>query len=938
MGAGALPETSASPPVGEKRHLAILFSDLSESTRLCEEIGAERFHRVVFEFLHRAAAEIRANGGYVARFMGDGLLAYFGYPASAEDDSVRAIRAALAIRTCVAELRRSSGIPLAVRSGVATGSVVLGDWLGDGAERERPVVGAAANLASRLQSAASPDTILVAESSYRLARSAFRFDQRADVVLRGIEGITAAYPVISFDRWEHRPWKSGPTPILVGRSAELAKLAEALAAVRDGQVRMLAIRGEAGIGKTALIDSFLPHLDGTDFKLLRGEANPFSTNTPFFLARQWFEREALGSADELGLRLAEDAELAAVKQPLAGECNGPVVLVAEDIHWSDPSSLEFIARLASQAEHALLLVVTSREPLPTALEECAFQMLELSPLDDHEMSELVRREVRHEFAPEAIERIVERADGIPLFGVELARHLTAEEGVPASALPWTLSELLAARLSEVRPAQKLGKSLAVLGLASEMSLLADLAEMTNAEAEASARVLHAIGAVQYEPFSEAGQIVFSHALMRDALYETLFDEDREVLHRRAATLLERRSGDQASFEDIARHWAAAGDEQKAAAAYAQAGEQHQMAHGYREAERAIGLGLKALERAGPWPLRDAVELSLQTTLASVLQIRLGYSAVPARAAASRARVLSERQGELRQKFTALTGEWMARSSAGEHAIAAKTARQLLTIAISIGAPDLLAAAWMAQVTSRFRLGDLRGAEDAFVAGTKHFLHAPFADRPGAIAQTYGNAALVAALLGDPATARSRASFAIRHSRRLRSDYDTCFATYMAAMLALMLGADRMAQRLGERALRLADKLAFPQFTAIARIVVGRARAGQGDSAIGIAVIRDGIAAMEATNSRVGLTLYLSWQAESELSAGNFVDAAVTIEQALTINRDELFFLPETLRLKGRILASTDGDAGRSDQCMLAACELAEQMGGQWFLQRLALTV
>jgi tetratricopeptide (TPR) repeat protein len=242
---------------------------------------------------------------------------------------------------------------------------------------------------------------------------------------------------------------------------------------------------------------------------------------------------------------------------------------------------------------------------------------------------------------------------------------------------------------------------------------------------------------------------------------------------------------------------------------------------------------------------------------------------------------------------------------------------------------------MAQLTSRFRMGEIAGAEEAFRQGERFFLVPAFASRPGGIAQTYGNAALIAVLRGDAAAARARAAFALRNGRRMRSDYDICFAAYMAGMLCLMLGADRMAQRWSTRSLRLATRIGFPQFSAIARVVLGRAMAGQGEVERGLETIRSGIAAMDTTGSRVGLTLYLSWLAEAERFGDHAAAAAHALDQALSANPEERFYLPETLRLKAQILSAAN-DSDGADALLAEARSLAMEAGGQWFLRRLVL--
>jgi class 3 adenylate cyclase len=918
----------------EKRQLAVLFVDLADSTALCSAIGDERFHALTLDFLGRAAKLVEGNGGYVARFMGDGLLAYFGYPAAGEDDSVRAVRAALELRELVSEIGATAKVPLAMRSGIATGTVMLGDWLGTGAARERPITGDAANLAARLQSAAQKNGILVAESTHHLARSAFLFEECRSLSLKGIDGASRAFEASGTAGWDHRPWVGQSKPHqLVGRVAELDSLRTHFAEVASGAIRRVAIQGEAGIGKSTLIGAFIHGLDRSSCRVVSGAANPGFANLPFFLARQFFTDEVF-TADQRSAARAETIIERAADRLLAEPGTDSLVVVAEDLHWGDPSSLAFLAALAQRAPAGILLLCTSRAAMDPILGNCD-EVLHLSALDEAEMAALVRQAAPIALAPDSVIDIVKRAGGVPLFGTELAR-LQADGGrAPRERLPWTLSELLASQLADLGGSLRLAQVLAVLGLSAETALLAQVSGLSADEFAAALEALENTKAIHIDRHGATDRAFFSHALIQEAIYGLLLKRDRKTLHRRAAEAIEARGTDLDSLDDLARHWSACDEFAHAASAHAAAADAHRQRFGHAESKYAVERGLEALKRLAPSPQRDRIELDLQSTLASVLQINLGYSDPRATAAANRARALAERHGEVTRRFQGLAGQWMAASSAGNYATGAAAARQMLVLAISVGGHELLAAAWMAQLTSRFRMGDIAGAEEAFLQGERFFTFPAFVSRPGGIAQTYGNAALIAVLRGDPSAARARAAFALRNSRRMRSDYDICFASYMAGMLCIMLGADQMAQRWSTLSLRLATRIGFPQFSAIAQVVLGRALAGLGEVEKGIETIRSGIAAMDSTGSRVGLTLYFSWLAEAECFGDDSDAAALALDHALLVNPEERFYLPEILRLKARNLSAANDSSG-ADALLAEARSLAKEGGGQWFLRRLAL--
>jgi tetratricopeptide (TPR) repeat protein len=237
------------------------------------------------------------------------------------------------------------------------------------------------------------------------------------------------------------------------------------------------------------------------------------------------------------------------------------------------------------------------------------------------------------------------------------------------------------------------------------------------------------------------------------------------------------------------------------------------------------------------------------------------------------------------------------------------------------------------MTTRYRVGDLLGAETAFRSGEEFFDAPAFVNRTGAIPQTFGNAALIAVLTGDSAAARQRANFALRAARLQNSAYDRCFAAYMVAMVEILLGADRKAAALGASALRLAEAIGFPQFAAIARIVIGRARAGMGDVDAGIAVLREGLAAMAGTYSRNAQTLYLTWLAEAALSGGDIDTALDTSDAALSVNADEVFYRPETLRIRSLALLRR-GFVPEASALLREGEALAISMQAPWFTERM----
>ncbi len=384
---------------------------------------------------------------------------------------------------------------------------------------------------------------------------------------------------------------------------------------------------------------------------------------------------------------------------------------------------------------------------------------------------------------------------------------------------------------------------------------------------------------------------------------------------------------------LARHWAAVGDARRTVDAWAAGARAATARHAYKEAAEDYRLALEMLASTPQSDERDRRELALLGLFTGALQIVHGYSAAEVDAANRRARELGDKIG-LRTSLRSLFDEWAARSSGGEYRVAIELAEQLLPLARAQAAPRSLAAAYMALLSTRNHAGDLIGAEAAFEAGRPYFSETAEGQTPGAIAQTFGNAAINAWIMGDAAEARRR----IAPVRKLigvgGSPYGLAFSEYMTSMLALMLGDLEEARALSAQAIRRSADEGFPQFAAIASVVSGCASASLGDPAAGLSLMQSGIAAMDATGNRSGRTVYLTWLAQARALSGDLAAALQAADDALTINPEELYFRPESLRLRGDLhLRLGNRLAALAD--LRAAVELARTMRAEQFLRSAA---
>jgi class 3 adenylate cyclase len=625
---GAMPLQRRPAEAGERRQITVMFVDLVDSTPLSERLDPEEMHEVLRGFHALCAKAVEANGGHIARYMGDGILVYFGYPQAHEDDAARAIHAGLGI---VENLRAASRHPqqraelrLQARIGIYTGLVVVGE-VGAGPTRDRDAVtGETPNIASRLQAEAQPDTVVIGGATERLVDGLFALEDMGPRRLKGVSHDVHLYRVLgesdAVDRFDTRN-RRGMTP-LVGREAELEMLRHRWAQARDGEMRCVLLGGEAGIGKSRVLRALRDGMDESH-EYVPLFCSPYHLNSAFWPVLDWCRRTlcpdlqigpeagrvALAAAVfELGLDMAETMPLLEAFLELPGDGRYPPVdaaapffkrqlievlvkvvaalarrrptlLMVEDAHWIDPSSLEFLQQLQEQLPAArLLLLVTARPEFRPGWSYPQFVQINLDRLSRRERMAMVERLVEGRSLPALLlEEIVAKTDGIPLFVEELTKAVldggvlrgTASHEVGDTMqtaairdIPDTLQGSLMARLDRLDPeAREVAQVGATIGREFPTRLLARLAGRPAAELDAAlARLAAAEIVVPAPALSFAGTShVFRHTLIQEAAYQSLLLARRRQYHASLAEALETDFPEIASTqpEMIAQHWSAA---------------------------------------------------------------------------------------------------------------------------------------------------------------------------------------------------------------------------------------------------------------------------------------------------------------------------------------------------------------------------------------------
>ena len=704
----------------ERRQLTVMFCDLVGSTALSARLDPEDL-RLVIGAYHRCVAKgIGRGGGFVAKYMGDGVLAYFGYPGANEHDAERAVRAALKLVEKVAGLDTAAGAPLQVRVGIATGLVVVGDLIGQGASQEQAVVGETPNLAARLQAVAEPGTVVIAPSTRRLTGGLFEYADLGAVEIKGFGPPVMAARVVresaALSRFEALHGRE-LTP-LIGRDEELALLQRRWQQAKAGEGRVVVLIGKPGIGKSRLAQAMLEEVAGELHTRLRYFCSPHhqaSALHPFItqlehaagLSREDMPETRLAKleallarsnagAEEIGFIAERMSIPAGDKYPLPDltpqrrkektfeallaqmarlAARQPILMLFEDAHWVDPTSLELLTLTVARASTLpLLLLVTARpEFTPPWPGEAHVTTLPLARLGRRDGMTLVERSAGGKPLPAAIlEQILARTDGVPLFLEELTKtiiesgllreadgHYALDGVLPPRAIPTTLHNSLMARLDRLAPVREVAQMGAALGRQFSHELIGAVASMPQPHLDNSLAQLVSAELIYRRGNPPDAEYTFKHALVQDAAYSTLLRSRRQQLHAHIAAVLEARFPEIVSAQPalLAHHCTEASLTEKAVEYWLAAGQQAWGRSATAEAVALLRRGL-ALVPALPdaeWPRER--ELDLQIALGQALEASRSWGAPELDEVRCRARELALALKRPRALLFALWGQW-----------------------------------------------------------------------------------------------------------------------------------------------------------------------------------------------------------------------------------------------------------------------------------------
>ncbi|HEV8712676.1 MAG TPA: adenylate/guanylate cyclase domain-containing protein [Candidatus Binatia bacterium] len=966
------------PFSGERRQLTVMFCDMVGSTALSERLDPEELREVVQRYQVACEEVIHRLDGYVARYVGDALLVYFGYPVAHEDDAQRAVRTGVEIVGAMQDLPRRLNIPLPqplqVRIGIHSGLVVVGE-MGGRDYRESMALGDTPNIASRVQGLAEPDTVVISSVTYRLVAGLFECQDLGPHSLKGISTPMQVYRVVRESEAQSRfevAVRTGLTP-LIGREHEVGLLQERWERAKQGDGQAVLLSGEAGIGKSRLVQELKEHVITEDATRIEFRCSPYHQNSAFYPIIEHLQRLLqFAPHDTPQAKLAKLQEtLAAYRFPQADtlpllaallslphpEGTPPLMLspqkqkqktqealVAwiieeaekaavfcawEDLHWTDPSTLEVLSLFLEQIPTARVFTVLTCRPdfTPPWGSRSYLTQLTLNRLGRQHVETMVEKVTGGKALPsEVVQQIVAKTDGVPLFVEELTkmvlesellreekgRYVGAHGGapIPPLAIPSTLQDSLMARLDRLAPVREIAQMGAALGREFSYEVLHAISPLDEALLQQGLRQLVEAELIYQRGLPPQASYLFKHALVQDTAYQSLLKSKRQQYHSQIAQVLEERFTEikETQPELLAHHYTEAGLIAQAIPYWQKAGQRATRRSANVEAIAHLTKGLELLKTLPDTPERTQQELTLQVALGAPLQATKGFAAPEAEKAHTRARELCRQVGESPQLFPVLWGLWLYYNFRGGPQTARELGQQLLTLAQNAQDSSLLLQAHHTLWTTSFWLGELVPARAHAEQGMalydpqQHRSHAVLygGHDPGVCCRFHAAWALW--LLGYPDQALKRSHEAITLAQDLSHPTSLAAALLAAAELHQFRREGQAAQERAEAVITASTEQGLAQFLAWATVLQGWALAEQERGEEEIAKMRQGMAAYWATGAETVRAYFLALLAEACGKKGQAEEGLTILAEALAVvNRTgERLYEAELYRLKGEL--------------------------------------
>ena len=982
----------------ERRQLTIMFCDLVDSTKLSSQLDPEDYRDVVRAYQSVCSEVITRFDGHIAQLLGDGLLVYFGYPQAHEDDAQRAVRTGLGILAAMEDLnsrlRREKGLQLAIRLGIHTGLVVVGAM--SGGRQEQLALGETPNIAARIQGLAAPNTVAISDASYRLVQGYFACEVLGAQTLRGVAEPITLYRVFRESGAQGRldiVSARGLTP-LVGREQEVGLLFERWEQVKEGQGHVVLLTGDAGIGKSRLVQMLKEHVSHEPHTCWECRSLEYSQNTALFPLTDLFQRllrfeahETLDTRVEklehalsqyrlpleetvplfgslLSLPIPEQhypplnlspqrqrqKTLEAIVAILQAEAERhPVLFIVEDLHWTDPTTLELLNQVLEQIPTTSILTVLTCRPhfQPAWHHRSYLTEITVNRLSHTQVEQIVTGMTDRKTLPkEVLQQIIAKTDGVPLFIEEMTKailesgQLTAVDGhyeltgaLSALAIPATLQDSLMARLDHLVTARAVAQYAAVIGRQFPYDLLQTVSQLDAATLQRELSRLVEAEIVYQRGLPPHATYFFKHALIQDAAYASLLKSTRQQYHQRIAQVLEAQFPETVAHQPelLAHHCTEAGLIAQAVGYWHQAGQSAIQRSAHVEAIGHLRQGLALLETLPETPQRLQREVDMLITLGASLRATKGFAAPEVGQTYSRARQLCQDLEEPHQLFTVLRGLWSYYSNRAELQTAHALAAQLLTLAQPSHDPVMLLAAHRALGTTFLFLGEPASALRYLTQGI--ILYDPqqhrssvflYGDDAGVVCHSFAAWALW--FLGYPEQGLARNDEAVTLAQQSKHPISLAYALIYAAIYHQLRREVHAAQERVETAISLATEQGFPYWVALGSLMRGWALAHQGQAQEGIEQINQGLIAWRATGTEISRPYFLALLAEAHGVMGQPEAGLTVLAEALALT-DAMrgrWYEPDLYHLKGELLLQLSSDnQAEAENCFQQAIAIAQ---------------
>jgi class 3 adenylate cyclase/predicted ATPase len=1002
--------SDAPQAAAERRQVTVMFSDLVGSTALSERMDPEDLREVISAYQKCVAETVRHFGGFVAKYLGDGVLVYFGYPQAHEDDAERAVRAGLESIQAVDALK--SGAPVQTRVGIATGLVVVGDLIGLGEARGHGVVGETPALAARLQAIAAPNTVVIAESTRRLLGNLFDLEDLGATHIKGIAARMRTWAALRPNSVESRfeaLHASGLTE-LVGREEELELLLRRWSKAKAGGGQVVLLSGESGIGKSRLAAALMERLESEPHTRLRYFCSPQHTESALYPVIGQMERAAglahgdtaQSKRDKLDALLAQtstsaqDVSLfadmlslpndgryptldmtpeqrrhrtleALGSQVTALSRSSPVLMFFEDVHWTDPTSLEVVSRIVDRLRNLrVLLIVTLRPEFdPPWTGRPYVTAITLNRLAQRDIETVIDNVVGNKVIPASTRQdIIERTDGIPLFVEEMTKAVLeaggAEQSVasfpsPALAVPASLQASLMARLDRLGAAKELAQVGAAIGREFSHALLSAVVSKPERTLASMLDRLIAAGLLFQQGVPPHSSYLFKHALVQGAAYGTLLREPRRALHARVAETLEVQFPEIAENQPelLAHHCTEAGLIEKAARLWGRAGQRSLERSALVEAVAQFTRALHQITSLPASPELRREEIKVQIALIAPLIHVKGYGAPECKAAMDRARLLIQKAEALGEPpedpmllFQVLYAFCVASYVAFDGDMLGEFAVQFLGLAEKQRAPLPLMIGHRVMGAYLTGTGNLKQGQahyDRAIALYEPSQHRPLATRFSADARVSVLSLRSWSLwcLGYPDAALADADRALGDAREIGQAATLMYALGIAAPTYLQCGNYAQASAMTDELVSLAEEKGALHWGAIAIVNRGLLAILKGTALEAVQMLTSGIAARRSVGGTHWQPLYLSNLSAARAELGQFDDALRCIGEAMTAveTTKDRCCEAEVYRTAGKIsLKSPAPDAAEAQMYFERALAVARQQEAKSWELRAAMSM